>query len=349
MNYRVLKSNIKNDNLFNFIVLYGDELFLIDESVKAIIDKYLSSDFREMNFNRFENLEDERFNDFYETVNTFPFMSDKKVIIVNDSEFLTSTGGIDKKYEERLIELISSNNSTSLVVFLLKNKKPDTRKKLLKLLKDNNALYEINKLEEGELAAWIIEGFKNKGVKINASNANYIALNCGYLDYESVITLYDVNNEIGKISSYSMSKNTTDKDIEVSRDDIDLLLTKSLDSNIFKLVDYICEGKKDKANVMLEDMLQNGVAEQFIIHMITRQYRMIYEYQVLSKKGYSMNQIMDTMKIKKFIASKLAAIARNLHIEKTEFIIEKLLEIDRKIKTGYIDKNIGLDIICNMF
>ncbi len=348
MNYKELRNNIKKDSLFNFIVLYGDEVFLIDEAVKSIIDRYLSPDFKEMNYNKFEKIED-KFSEFYETVITFPFMSDKKIIIINECDFMTSTGSFDKSYEEKLIELINSENATSIVVFVLKNKKPDTRKKLLKLLKDNNAIYEIKKLEEGELAAWITESFKNKGCKINASNSNYIALNCGYLDYESVISLYDVNNEISKIYSYSMSKKISENDLEVSREDIDLLLTKSLDSNIFKLVDYICEGKKDKANAMLEDMLQNGVAEQFIIHMIARQYRMIYEYQILSQKGYSMNQIMDTMKIKKFIASKLAGIARNISLEKTEYIIAKLLEIDRKIKTGLIDKNIGLDIICNLF
>jgi DNA polymerase-3 subunit delta len=348
MNYRELKNNIKKNSLFSFIVLYGDEVFLIDEAVKAIVDKYLSQDFKDMNYSKFEKIEN-NFEEFYEVVNTFPFMSDKRIIIADECDFMTSTGSLDKNYEEKLLKLINSEATTSIVVFLLKNKKPDTRKKLLKIFKDNSALYEIKKLEEGELAAWIIDGFNKRGIKISPSNANYIALNCGYCDYESVISLYDVSNEISKIYSYSTNKKVSDKDFEVTREDIDLLLTKSLDSNIFKLVDYICEGKKDKANTMLDDMLQNGAAEQFIIHMIARQYRMIYEYQILLQKGYTMNQIMDTMKIKKFIASKLAGIARNISLEKTEFIIKQLLDIDRKIKTGLIDKNIGLDIICNLF
>lgn len=348
MNYKELMNNIKKNSLFGFVVLYGDEVFLIDEAIKAIVDKYLSQDFIEMNYNRFEKI-DNNFDDFYETVITYPFMSDKKIIVVNECDFMTSTGSLDKNYEEKLIKLINSEATTSIVVFILKNKKPDTRKKLLKILKDNNSIYEIKKLEEAELAAWIIEGFSKRGIKINPSNANYIALNCGYFDFESVISLYDLDNEISKIYSYCMGKKVVDGNLEVSRDDIDLLLTKSLDSNIFKLVDYICEGKKDKANIMLEDMLQNGAAEQFIIHMIARQYRMIYQYQILLQKGYTMNQIMDTMKIKKFIASKLAGIARNINLDKTEFIIQQLLDIDRKIKTGFIDKNIGLDIICNLF
>ncbi len=342
VNYKELKSNIEKDSLYNFIILYGDEIFLIDDAVKSICDKYLSQDFKEMNYTKFEKIEDS-FNEFFENVTTFPFMSDKKVILVNESDFMTSTGSLNKTYEDKLIALLGSDVNTSIVVFLLKGKKPDTRKKIVKIFKDNNSIYEIKRLDESELISWIIERFKAKGLKISPSNANYIALNCGYLDYETVINLYDVNNEIHKLYSYAMDKE------EVTRDDIDLLLTKSLDSNIFKLVDYICEGKKNKANSMLQDMLQNGAAEQFIIHMIARQYRMIYEYQILTQKGYSMNQIMDTMKIKKFIASKLSNIARNISIERTEYIIEQLLDIDRKIKTGFIDKSVGLDIICNSF
>ncbi len=342
MNYKELMKDIKNGSLNNFIVLYGDEFFLIDNAIKTIRDKFLSEDFKEMNYTIFEKIE-ENFSGFYETATTFPFMSDKKVIVVNECEFMTSTGSIDKSCEDKLTGLLGSDSSTSIVIFVLKNKKPDTRKKLVKMFKDKNSIYEIKKLEEGELANWIVERFKSCGLKINPSNASYIALNCGYLDYESVINLYDVNNEIDKIYSYAIDNG------EVSREDIDLLLVKSLDSNIFKLVDYICEGKKNKAHLMLQDMLQNGAAEQFIIHMIARQYRMIFEYQLLQKKGYTMNEIMDAMKIKKFIATKLSNIARNLSIDKTEYIIGQLLDIDRKIKTGFMDKNVGLDIICNSF
>jgi len=218
MNYKELKNNVKKDNLYNFIVLHGDEVFLIDDAIRNITNKYLSQDFKEMNYTKFEKIEDS-FNEFYETVTTFPFMSDKKVIVVNESDFMTSTGSLNKAYEDKLISLLSSENSTSIVIFVLKNKKPDTRKKMVKIFKDNNSIYEIKKLEEGELINWIVEGFKAKGLKINPSNANYIALNCGYLDYESVVNLYDINNEIDKIYSYAMDKG------EVTREDIDLLLT----------------------------------------------------------------------------------------------------------------------------
>lgn len=342
MNYKDLVNNIKNGTVSGFNIIYGDETYLIDNAVKSIIGKYIEESVKEINYTIYENIQD-NFSEFSASVKTFPFMSEKKVIIVYNCDFLTSTGSINKQNEDSLIKLINERIETTIVLFVLKNKKPDTRKKIVKAMKDKNNIYEITKLEEGELTNWITNRFKSNQLKISASNSNYIAINCGYLDYESVIDLYDVSNEVDKIASYAIDNG------EVSRQDIDDLMIKSMDSNIFKLVDYICEKEKKKANLMLEDMLENGVAEQYIIHMIARQYRLVFQYQVLSKKGYTINQIIETMKIKKFIATKLSNIAKSLTIEKTENILKRLLEIDRKIKVGEIDKTVGLELICNSF
>ncbi|MPM05095.1 hypothetical protein SDC9_51379 [bioreactor metagenome] len=94
-------------------------------------------------------------------------------------------------------------------------------------------------------------------------------------------------------------------------------------------------------------MLLNNTPEQFIIHMIARQYRLLYQYVVLSKKGYSLNDIMTKMKIKNFIATKLSKQSRVLSKEKIEVYMREILDIDKKIKTGEIDNRIGLELITN--
>jgi len=109
----------------------------------------------------------------------------------------------------------------------------------------------------------------------------------------------------------------------------------------------VCEGNKAKAFEILEEMLLNNTPEQFIIHMLARQYRMLYQYTVLLKKGYGFNDIMNKMKLKNFVATKLSKQARNLSPEKIQYYMEKILEIDKKIKTGEIDGRVGLEMITN--
>nr|WP_300093402.1 DNA polymerase III subunit delta [Sedimentibacter sp.] len=233
------------------------------------------------------------------------------------------------------------NNDSCTVFFLIKGGKPDLRKKAVKKIKESGGLFEINRLTEGELSKYIVSGFKTHNIEVRLQDADYLANNCGYLDYESVVSLYHVNNEIEKISSYNEGKKL------LTQEDLELLMIKSVESNIFKLVDFICEGNKKKAYEILEEMLLNNTPEQFIIHMIARQYRLLYQYVVLSKKGYSFNDIMTKMKIKNFIATKLSKQTKGLSKEKIEGYMREILDIDKKIKTGEIDSRIGLELITN--
>nr|WP_312578724.1 DNA polymerase III subunit delta [Sedimentibacter sp.] len=340
MSYRIISDLINKDKIPTFVLFYGAEVYLIDRSVKDLKNKYINKDFEDMNYCEFEKI-DTDINAFYESVTTLPFISEKKLCVVKESDFLTSTGSINKKDEDKLLNLIEKNYDSCIIVFLIKGGKPDARKKIVKKLKEKNAVFEINKLNETELNKYIIDYFKKHGITINLSDADYISNNSGYLEYESLTSLYDVNNELDKLVSYCMDLK------KVQRADIDNLMIISIESNIFKLVDYVCEGSKEKAYDILEEMLLNNVPEQYIIHMITRQYRMLYQYVLLYSKGYNIDYIMNRMKIKKFVAIKLSKLAKNLTLKKIEGYMDKFLEIDRKIKVGEIDKKVGLEIITN--
>jgi DNA polymerase-3 subunit delta len=54
---------------------------------------------------------------------------------------------------------------------------------------------------------------------------------------------------------------------------------------------------------------------------------------------------MSKMKIKNFVASKLAKHSKNLNMETIEYYMTSFLEIDSKMKTGEIDGRVGLELI----
>lgn len=338
MSFDLIKSMGDKNKLPNCLLLYGDEEYFMDYSVKYIKNKYIDKSYENMNYAEFEKLDSLK--DFFEFADTFPFMSEKKLCLLKEAGFFTSTGSLDKKEEEKLLKYIDGNEDC-ITIFVIKDGKPDSRKKIVKKLKDNKAVFEFTRLNEGELTKYITDEFKKNSFKISMSDANYMANNTGYLDYESSVSLYHVNNEISKI----MSHNNEKKNITTS--DLELLMVKSVESSIFRLVDCICENNKKKSFEVLDEMLLNNTPEQFIIHMITRQYRMLYQYVILQKKGYTFNEIINKMKIKNFIASKLDKQSKNLKMETIEYYMKRFLEIDRKIKVGEIDSRIGLEIITN--
>jgi len=340
MSYKIIIDLIEKKKISNCLMIYGTEEYYIDDAVKIAKNKYVDESYESMNYMEFEKLEN-NFSEFHEFITTFPFMSEKKLCIVKDAGFLTSSGSLGKKEEDQIINFIDKNYDSCITIFLIKGGKPDSRKRIVKKLKDTKSVFEISKLNEAELSKYILNKFKNYNLSIRMQDADYMANNCGYLEYESIVSLYHVNNEIDKISSYH--ENTKNVLIE----NIDMLMIKSIESNIFKLIDFICEGNKKKAFEILEEMLVNNTPEQFIIHMISRQYRLLYHYIVLENKGYNFNDIMSEMKLKNFVATKLSKQARNLNLKQIELYMEKFLEIDKKIKTGEIDNRIGLELITN--
>lgn len=340
MSYKIILDLINKSKIPNCVLIYGIEEFLIDKIVKLTKKMYIDENYEDMNYGEFENLEN-NFDGFKQFISTFPFMTNKKLCIIKNSSFLTSTGSLNKKEEEITLDYIDKEYDSCIIIFLIKGGKPDLRKKAVKRLKSRNCIFEINKLNEAELSKYILEEFKRNKIDISLSDADYIANNSGYLEYESNISLYEINNEINKLLSYSIESK------RIQREDIDNLMVKSIESNIFKLVDNICEGNKDKGFEVLEEMLLNNTSEQYIIHMIVRQYRMIYQYMLLKTKNYNFNDIMKKMKIKKFVASKLEKQSKKLTLKQIEKYMVKFIEIDRKIKVGEIDKRIGIELITN--
>lgn len=340
MSYKEVMNTVNKEALPMCVLLHGDEDYLLDKAVGAVKEKYIQKDYEDMNYLELEKIDDD-FDSFTKFVSVVPFMSEKKMCVIKDSHFLTSTGSLNKVQEDKLIDIIEDKDGSCIIVFMIKGSKADARKKIFKKLKDKKGVFEIAKLNEGELTRLISDFFKKNKIDISMGDTVYIANCSGYLEYESIISLYDVYNELDKLCAYGRELK------KIEREDIDNLMIISVESNIFKLVDYICEGRKDKALVILEEMILNNTPEQYIIHMIIRQYRMLYQYISLQNKGYSQDRIADVMKLKKFVATKLSKLSRNLTAKKIEGYMNKFLELDMKIKTGQIDKTIGLEIIAN--
>lgn len=339
MSYKIITDMIEKNKIPNCMILYGTEEYYIDRAVKNCKGRYVDENYESMNYMVFDKIENS-FDRFYEFVTTVPFMSEKKVCVVKEAGFLTSSGSLTKIQEEKLLNIIE-NSEDCVTMFLIKEGKPDSRKKIIKKIKEKKGAVEINKLNETELSRYIVTKFKSLNLNISLHDADYMANNTGYLEYESPVNLYHVNNEIEKIASYKVNSDI------VSLEDLDELLIKSVENNIFKLIDFICEGNKKRAFEILDEMLLDNTPEPYIIHMVSRQYRMLYQHVILNKKGYNFNEIMNKMKIKNFVATKLSKQAKNLSPEKIQYYMEKILEIDRKVKTGEIDSRIGLELITN--
>lgn len=305
-------------------LLYGTQNYLIDEKIKEIIkenkiDKY--------NIEQFD-LENNSIREIIDSSNTLSLFADKKILIIDNSFIFTgSTKKIDEKDILLLDNYLDNINDNTIIIFKVNNEKLDSRKKIVTKIKKVAKIIEFNKLLD--INSKIKELFEP--YKIDNNVIKYFIDRVG-------TNMELISKEIEKIKTYK------DQDKNINENDITNLTNKNINTDIFYLLDNILNNNKEKAIESYNEMIKIGEEPIKILVMLANQFRLIYQVKELSKKGYREYDIMDILDQKQFTIKK--AVERISKYKDTELLkyINDLAELDINIKSGLIDKNIGLEL-----
>ena len=311
-------------------LLYGLEKYLIDERIKKIIQE---NNIENIDINRY-NLENSSIKEIVEDASIISMFQDKKMIIVDNAYIFTSS--TNKKLPEQDIDLLTkylnSNNPNTILIFVVLKDKIDTRKKITTLFKNVGKIEEYN--PTNDISKIVTNLFKP--YQINNKNINLLINRVGN-------NLSLLSSEIEKIKTYK------ENDLNIEGKDIIDLTHKNIDMDIFKLIDNILLSNKKQALECLEEMIKYGEEPIAIIIMLANQIRIMYQSKLLIKKGYSEHEISDILEIHEFRVKKALEKSRNYTDKKILSKLEELADLDYNIKSGNIDKNIGLELfILNM-
>lgn len=152
-----------------------------------------------------------------------------------------------------------------------------------------------------------------------------------------------LKEEIDKLKLYK------DDEKVITQKDIEQLTHKNIDTDIFKLIDSILSTRKKEALESLEEMMKYGEEPIAIIVMLANQFRIMYQSKQLLKKGYSEREIANLLEIHEFRVKKALEKGRKYSSDEILKKLEDLADLDYQIKSGQLDKNIGLELfILNM-
>lgn len=303
-------------------LLYGMEDFLIKREIKKIIKKNQLND---CDINTY-NLEESDLKNILDDASTYSLFSDKRMIIVENSYIFT--GSSKKTQDTKCLEkYLKDKNHSNILIFTVNHEKLDSRKKIVTLIRDNWIVLEFN--EVTNLNNIIIELFGEYKI-----------------DYATIRLLIDrvgnnlnlLNQEINKIKTYKGN------DYNITNEDILNLTIKTIDVDIFHLIDNIILNHKEKALESYYEMIKLGEEPIKIIVMLANQFRLIYQVKNLKKQGLSVFDMMSILGQKKYPIEKALDKSRLLTNEQLIKNIEDLAKLDIQIKTGNIDKNIGLEL-----
>ncbi len=262
-----------------------------------------------------------------EATETFPFLADKRFILVKDCGFFSE----GKKAESDLLaDYIADIPETTCIVF--SEEKADKRLKLYKAAEKNGKVAVYDKLKDDDLAVILEKKLTKNGIKTSKSVCMYMVRNCG-ADLEQLKT------ESDKLLAYLGDKKT------VTIEDIDAVCAKNAETKVFDMIDAMIAGNKKKAIEIYRNMLLYNEQPVGILYLISRQFRIIIKCKNLNENGYSDADIAKKLGLHPFAAKGAVRQSRGFSYEDLEKALNKCIETDYMIKSGRVDDEVAVEML----
>ena len=271
------------------------------------------------------DLSTDNLKDILNDCNYTSLFDEKKAIIVYNT-YIFSTKYEYKDELEILEKYLNKPNKNTNLIFIADS--ISLKKKCVKIIRDNNNLFELN-INEKDIEKFVKEYVKNNGYKIENKALEKLINNLNN-NYDYIL------NELDKVFIVK-------KDYLINIDDIDKYTISLENDDIFEFVDLIIK-KNNKIFKCLDKFIENKEEPAIILSNLATQYRLIYSVKNLLKNGYIESEIADCLDIHPYRV-KLAR-EKSLNYSNKE-LKEKLLkigELDEKIKLGLIDKYVALKL-----
>jgi DNA polymerase III subunit delta len=324
---------IKKNQFSQLYLLFGTESFLIHETIQLLIKHVLNEEERDFNLSTYD-LEETPIEVAIEDAETLPFLGEKRLIILQNPVFLTSERTKEKVDHNinKLEQFLANPAPYSIVVIAAPYEKLDERKKITKELKRKAEILEAKKLNEQDLRNWIKERVLANGSQMDEKAIEKMIAIAG-------TNLFVLTNEIDKMSLYAGNEKKIDLPM------VEMLVSKTLEQNIFELVDKVVHRKTEEALRIYYDLLKQNEEPLKILALLAGQFRLIYQVKELARKGYGQQQIAGTIKQHPYRV-KLAAGQANLFTEnELKELMLLFADADYQMKTGGLNKTMIIEMI----
>ena len=309
MKFQELKQSLKV-KVEPIYLLYGDDEFVKTSAKKLIVDPIINGN--QLNLTTFYLDELDAFK-VLDTLNTFSFFG-KRCVVINEIE-----GKKDTKLINELKEYAQNpNNECVLVIVGLTSSNFES-------LGSSVTMVDCNRLSNDLLAKWIVHKLNGKKT-ISSSSAYKLIDYCnGYLGR--------INLELDKLLNYSLS--------EITSEDIENLVIKDIEYNIFELAESLGQRKKEKAISIFNDLINDKKQSTSVLVLIANHFRRLF-YVSVSKD--TNEQIAEYLGVKPYAVKKLKEQQANFSPKILMQIVRDCEEIDVATKTGKMNYMTSMQI-----
>lgn len=253
---------------------------------------------------------------------TVGFLMPKKLIIIEN--LLKNKAGTEV---DRIIEHLSKEN-VDVDIVIIENTPPDKRTSTFKKLVKISKAKEFVSPNPFDLVKRIEELALDGDSSITKEAAQLLST---MLPSDSL----RLEQEVKKLSLFRMGS-------RIEKEDVESMVVAEVNSNVFDLVDNLARKNLDLSLQTLQKLIAAGINENYILTMITWQYRQLLIVRDLLDKKTATAQ---TSGINPYVFGKVLSAAKNYSFSRLKQIYSELEKTDYLIKTGGQEPKLSLELL----
>lgn len=258
-----------------------------------------------------------------EDLDTYNFFSPHKLIIAKHFEtFLGSNtpSGDQMKAFEHYLDHPNPENILLLVATSL-----DERKKTVKKIKQVAMVLD----SDISIFSWIKQHLE--GYRMQDDVISYFIQYC--LEQKEKI-----KTELEKLKLYCQEKK------EITKEDIDQVVMRSIDDNVFHLIDCLLQKKKEEAYTIYQEMILHNEEPLKILVLLASQFRLFLQVKILVEENKSEAEIAKDLQVHPYRVKLAREKCVRYPKERLVEYLYRLAELDYQMKNGTTYQDVGLEM-----
>lgn len=308
---------------------FGEDSFSINSAIKIVEQKvqpFITSDFDKeiINVEKKENI-----SALIDLCYTFPFGSEKKLIIVKNFENFSN--------KKLLVEYIKQTNDATILVIANYSQISSLSSEPFKSLLDKKWIYEAKELKGLDLEKWVKNRCKEIKLLINDENIKTLIEIVG--EDKSLIDM-----QLQKFRSLLKDGSQIDEKVIID------LTSKTKEYSIFDLMNALGKGHKKNAINIINNILESGKEMTFILSMLTKYFSVIAQSIELHQRKISDEDASKAIGTSKYFYYNCKNATFFKDEQKLLNAINVLYDIEIKLKTSVTDqKTLAFMMISEIF
>ena len=331
-----LEKDLKSGKLNSIYLLYGEETFLLESCLKKLKNNFGE---RKAGINEVR-IDDTNVNGIISDIETPAFGYEKKLIIARNTGLFKKEGKrkvatnseLSNKVAEYIKENIKILQEAVVIVFV---EEEAEKNELYKTIEQYGIVCEFQELKPVQIIARMKAICNAYQVQIDDSTLKYFIECCG-------TNMQDLINEIRKLIEYAGPNGT------ITKQAVDLLCIKKLESVIFDLTDNLGKKQVNKALEVLHSLIYQKEPIQKILITLYNHFKKLYIIKIAQRENKNIAESLNLKPNQMFLVTKYKTQADYFKERELKKIVEELIDLDYNYKIGLIDLNVGLEsILCS--